>query len=140
MSPLKIISAYFYNMGKLWYLFIKNNCMPNRDSNSDRLSGRRTADHYATTTCQRFLFSIIRRRYSSILTVPFPLSTYTVTRWLNFLSIFGHLQQYKFAQQYTSLPKQVQSFAKYQINSQKNAQDVLNFATLAKFCQIWSHC
>ena len=58
-----------------------------------------------------------------------------------FLSIFGHLQQYKFAKVGSKFcqSRLVQRFAKYSINSRKNVQDVLKFAKVAKFRQIWSH-
>ena len=51
-----------------------------------------------------------------------------MTRWLDYFSVFGPLQQGNLAQNVTNLAKYAQHFAKKEINLQK-------FARLVNFCQ-----
>ena len=58
---------------------------------------------------QETTFESFSVKFSSLLWLILP--HYRVTRWLDYSSIFGHLQQWKFAQEHKKLPKLVQMFA-----------------------------
>ena len=62
-----------------------------------------------------------------------------VTRCINYLSIFGHLEQWKFASKYKIFAKVGSRFCKLQKVIQEMAKLFLNFAQVAKFRQICSH-
>ena len=55
------------------------------------------------------------------------------------LSVFGHLQQWKFAQKYTIVPKWVKNFAQNEINLKYIAKDVKILAKVVVCRKIWSH-
>ena len=65
--------------------------------------------------------------------------TSSMTRWLDYFSIFCLLQQWLITQKHKIVPKMVWKFAKYLINLPKIAQTLLTFWHLTKFCQMWSH-
>ena len=56
-----------------------------------------------------------------------------VTRWLDFLSKSGHLQQSKFAKSIQILTKWVKRFAKYHANSQKKYPRRFKFCKSGEF-------
>ena len=62
----------------------------------------------------------------------------SVTRWVDYFAINGHLKQRKIAHLHKIYAK-VQIFTNCYINSQKIAKDLVNFAEVVKFHQIWSH-
>ena len=74
-------------------------------------------------------FFVLKRRASN-----------SVTRWLAYFSTFGLCINENLPNGIQSLPKLVQDFPKKKINPQKFAQDFEDFAKIAKFRQIWSHC
>ena len=53
--------------------------------------------------------------------------------------IFGHLEQWKFAQTHTNCPKVDSQLCQIQNKHQKIAKDFSIFAKMAKFRQIWPH-
>ena len=63
----------------------------------------------------------------------------SVTRWLDYISTFGHLNQRKFAQWYTNFAKVGPKFCQIIYKASKIAQDFEDIAKVAKFRQIWSH-
>ena len=63
----------------------------------------------------------------------------SVTRWLDYLLILSHMQQWKFGQWHKCWPKQVHIFAQHKISPHIIAKDFKNIAKMAIFCQIWSH-
>ena len=73
--------------------------------------------------------SVIRNSKEYVITVV------SVTRWL-LKSIYNHEKLPNCIQ---NLPKSVAIFAKYWISPQKIAKDILVYAKVAKFRQIWSH-
>ena len=58
----------------------------------------------------------------------------SVTRWVDYFAINGHLKQRKIAHLHKIYTK-VQIFTNYYINSQKIAKDLVNFAEVVKFCR-----
>ena len=63
----------------------------------------------------------------------------SVTRWLDYFSIFGHLQKWKLAQLCHKFAKVGSAFYQMGNEQSKILPDLKSFAQLAKFCQIWSH-
>ena len=62
-----------------------------------------------------------------------------MTRWLDYISTFGHLHQRKFSIWHTKFAKIVPKFCQIINKASKIAQDFEDIAKVAKFCQIWSH-
>ena len=62
-----------------------------------------------------------------------------MTRWLDYISTFGHLHQRKFAQWHTKLAKEGLKFCQILNEPSKIAQDIEDIAKVEKFRQIWSH-
>ena len=62
-----------------------------------------------------------------------------MTRWLNHVSIFGHLQQWKLAQKCNKFTKVGLLFCQIRNKLPKSCKRLENFAIVAKFHQIWSH-
>ena len=81
------------------------------------------------------------KKFWGILFPPFKLGIFarpwtvriSVTRWLDYFSIFGHLQNWKLAQKCHKFPKVGSTFYQIRNKPSKICQKLI------KICQIWSH-